>query len=260
VATARAYPDLLDELAALGPFFAVEAHRPGAVPVQPWRPLAGLTAPSVLRDRIGVIRSALSGRAGCAPEDVELRVAASVTQLGVVARLIAPVLAAQARGHRLGLRLADAWWQDTVGGPVPLSVVAPAAVAATDPGHPSEVAPAHVPEAATAHAPEAGITLLDEVIAPITVATGALAPVSPRVLWGNVASAVNGAAGQVARARPELAPAAWAAAAAYFRHPALGAEHDPPGPSFRRSSCCLIYRLAPGQPGAVCGDCILGGR
>ncbi len=238
MATARAHPDVLDELAALGPFFAVEAHRPGAVPVQPWRPLADVTAAPVLRGRIALVRSALAGQAGCAPEDVELRVAASVTQLGVVARLVAPVLAAQAGGHRLGLRLSDGWWQDTVGGPVPLSVVDPAA-------------PAHPPGATE---------LLDEVIAPITVATTALAPVSPRVLWGNVASAVNGAAGQVARARPELAPAAWAAAAAFFRHPALGTEHDPPGPSFRRSSCCLIYRLAPGQPGAVCGDCILGGR
>ena len=238
MATARAHPDVLDELAALGPFFAVEAHRPGAVPVQPWRPLADVTAAPVLRGRIVLIRSALAGRAGCAPEDVELRVAASVTQLGVVARLVAPVLAAQASGHRLGLRLSDGWWQDTVGGPVPLSVVDPAA-------------PAHPPGA---------MALLDEVIAPITVAVGAVAPVSPRVLWGNVASAVNGAAGQVARARPELAPAAWATAAEYFRHPALGTEHNPPGPSFRRSSCCLIYRLAPGQPGAVCGDCILRGR
>ena len=99
VATTRAHPDVLDKLAALGPFFAVKAHRPGAVPVLPWRPLADLTTPSALRDRIGVIRSALSGRAGCAPEDIELRVAASVTQLGVVARLVAPVLAAQAGGR-----------------------------------------------------------------------------------------------------------------------------------------------------------------
>ena len=50
-------------------------------------------------------------------------------------------------------------------------------------------------------------------ITPITVATAALAPVSYRVLWGNVASAVNGAARQVAVARPELATAAWATAA-----------------------------------------------
>ena len=89
--------------------------------------------------------------------------------------------------------------------------------------------------------------LLDEVITPITVATAALAPLSSRVLWGNVASAVNGAARQVAAARPELATAAWAAAASFFRDPRLSTEPGPPGPSFRRSSCCLIYRLAPGR-------------
>ena len=97
-------------------------------------------------------------------------------------------------------------------------------------------------------------------ITPITVAAAALAPVSSRVLWGNVASAVNGAARQVAVARPELAAAAWAAAANFFRDPRLGTEPGPPGPSFRRSSCCLIYRLAPGQDGPVCGDCVLAGR
>ena len=102
--------------------------------------------------------------------------------------------------------------------------------------------------------------LLDEVITPITVATAAVAPVSSRVLWGNVASAVNGAARQVAVARPELATATWATAATFFRDPRFSAEHNPPGSSFRRSSCCLIYRLAPGKNGPVCGDCVLGGR
>jgi ferric iron reductase protein FhuF len=126
---------------------------------------------------------------------------------------------------------------------MPLSVPGPAAAAGADPGSP----------AATA-------TLLDEVITPITVATAALAPLSSRVLWGNVASAVNGAARQIAVARPELATAAWAAATSFFRDPRLSTEPGPPGPSFRRSSCCLIYRLAPGKDGPVCGDCVLAGR
>ena len=265
---ARAHPDVLNELAALGPFFAVEAHRTGAVPVEPWRPLIDVTTPAVLHARIRVVRSALAttgpadGASGPAdgadaPVDVEPRVAASVTQLGVVARLIAPALAAQALGHRLGLRLSDVWWQDTVGGPVPLSVVdPPAAASVPGPGYPPGVAPGR----ATTSPPGAAIALIDEVIAPVTEAIGDLVPVSARVLWGNVASAVNSAAAQIARARPDLAPAAWAAAAAYFRHPALGGEHNPPGPSFRRSSCCLIYRLAPGGHAAYCGDCVLGGR
>jgi hypothetical protein len=242
VPQALAQPDVLDELAALGPFFAVEAHRPDTEPEPPWRPLAELTQPPGLGARVGLVRGALAARAGCPPSGIELRVAVSVTQLGVVARVIAPALAAQTGQHPLDLRLSGLWWQDTAVGPVPLAVPEPARV----PVGPSRS--------------EAIATLLDEVVAPITVTAAALAPVSPRVLWGNVASAVNGAARQVVAARPELATAAWAAAASFFRDPRLSTEPGPPGPSFRRSSCCLIYRLAPGTGGPVCGDCVLAGR
>jgi hypothetical protein len=232
-------PGVLDDLAALGPFFAVHAHRPGAGPVAPWRPLDELTQPSGLRARIGAVRGALAARAGRPASGIELRVAASVTQLGLVARVVAPALAAQAAQHPLDLRPSGLWGQDAPGGPLPLSVPEPAA--------------------APGRARDAMVLLLDEVITPITVTTGALAPVSSRVLWGNVASAVNGAASQIAVARPGLAAAAWATAATFFRHPRLGTEPSPPGPLFRRSSCCLIYRLAPGT-GSICGDCVLGGR
>jgi hypothetical protein len=184
-----------------------------------------------------VLRATLAARAGCPVPGIELRVAASVAHLGVVARVVAPALAALTVQQPLDLRLSGLWWQDTTGGPVPLSLPLPAGEIAAGPEQ-----------------------LLDEIVTPITVTTGALAPVSSRVLWGNVASAVNGAAGQVATARPELATAAWAAAATFFRYPALRSERRPPGPSFRRSSCCLIYRLAPGKDGPVCGDCVLGGR
>jgi hypothetical protein len=91
-------------------------------------------------------------------------------------------------------------------------------------------------------------------------------PVSGRVLWGNVASAVNSAALQVARQRPDLAGDAWQAAGQLFASERLRDELHPPGPGFRRSSCCLFYRLAlsPQQaqvdPSAVCGDCVLVGR
>jgi hypothetical protein len=227
----------------LGPFFAVETHKTGAGPAPPWRPLAELAEPAGLRARIESIRGALAARSGGPADGIELRVAASVTQLGLVARVVAPALAAQTVRKPLDLRLGGVWWQDTVGGPMPLSVPRPAAAASADPGSLPAVA-----------------TLLDEVITPITAATAALAPLSSRVLWGNVASAVNGAAGQLARARPDLADAAWAAAASFFRDPRLSTEPGPPGPSFRRSSCCLIYRLVPGRAGAVCGDCVLRDR
>jgi hypothetical protein len=242
---ARAQPDVLDFLAALGPFFAVEAHRPGADPAPPWRPLGELIRQPGLEQRISVVRDALAAQAGVPASGIDVRAAASVTQLGLVARVVAPALAAQAGQRPLDLRLPGLWWQDGPGGPLPLAVPGPAAESIA---------------AITAGTSDLASDLVDEVIAPITRTTAALVPVSPRVLWGNVASAVNGAASQVARTRPDLAPAAWATAAAYFRHPRLNSEPGPPGPSFRRSSCCLIYRLEPGPAVAVCGDCILGDR
>lgn len=69
--------------------------------------------------------------------------------------------------------------------------------------------------------------------------------VEPRV----AASAVH--LGMVARM---TAPAL---GAAVLGCPLLRTERHPPGPAFRRSSCCLCYRLAPGTTAAVCGDCVL---
>lgn len=231
-----------DLLSALGPFFAVRLHARGAAPAAPWRPLAELVRrPEALLGRIGSVRTALADRSRDSVGEVELKVAASLAQLGLVARLTAPALAAMACGYRLEMDLDQLWWQDELGGPVPLSVPAPAARGAL-----------------------AACDVLDQVVAPITAATAELVAVSPRVLWGNVASAVNGAASQVAVKRPDLAADSWAVADAFFGHPGLSQELRRPGPGFRRSSCCLLYRLVyrSGRAGAgwrdrVCGDCVL---
>jgi ferric iron reductase protein FhuF len=102
--------------------------------------------------------------------------------------------------------------------------------------------------------------LFEQLLAPVTAAVARLVPVSGRVLWGNVASAVNTAAAQVAGQRPDLAEDAWQAAGRLFGSPWLRGERHPPGPAFRRSSCCLFYRLAPENRSAVCGDCVLRGQ
>ena len=230
---------MLDDLTALGPFFAVSSHPPGAGPVPPWRPASELTGPSgPLSDRIVSVRAALAARGGRPVAKIEPRVAASAVHLGLVARLVSPALGAAVLGHRVDLRPGGLWWQDTAGGPVPLSVPA------GDAGNPGEW----------------DRTLLDEAVAPVTAAVARLVPVSGRVLWGNVASAANAAAAQVARQRPDLAGDAWRAAGRLLASPWLRDEPHPPGPAFRRSSCCLFYRLAPGDPSAFCGDCVLTGR
>ena len=235
---------MLDDLAGLGPFFAVSWHRPGAAPVPPWRPVGELLSPSgPLTNRIASVRAVLASRSGQAVDAIEPRVAAATVHLGLVARLTSPALGAAVLGCPLDLRPGGLWWQEAAGGPVPLSVPAPDPARADGP----DPAPG-----------EWQRVLLDELLAPAAAAIARLVPISGRVLRGNVASAVNAAARQLAGQRPELTDGAWQAAVRLFASPLLDTERHPPGPAFRRSSCCLFYRAAAGGRAAVCGDCVLG--
>lgn len=234
---------LLAGLAALGPFFALETHQPGAPLREPWQPLGQLLgSPAALAARIGQVRDALARAAGTAA-GVELRVAASVAQQGLSARLISPVLGAEVLGGALRIEVAQARWVPSLGGPFRLSV----------PGT------ALTPGSGAGPASAGWLVLLDGPLSLLASEVRSMA-VSPRVLWGNVASAVNGAATMIAAARPDLAASARATAAAMLLSPATaGAYTGHPGPGFRRRSCCLIYRLATSAPASYCGDCILAG-
>ena len=229
---------LLADLAALGPYFAVDVHRPGSPVRPPWQPLSELTgSPGALAGRIGEVRGRLAAAAGCPAAAVEFRVAASIAQLGLCARLLSPALGAAAAGRALSIEVAQARWVPALGGPFRLSLAEEAMAVGPD-------------TAATA-------ALLAGPVTQIVRAVEAMA-VSPRVLWGNVASAVNGAATMIAAARPDLAGRAAEAAAALLGHPDLaGTYQGRPLGGFRRRNCCLIYRLSPERP-AYCGDCVLG--
>ena len=243
-------PRLLADLAALGPYFAVDVHRPGAPPRPPWQPLGELIgSPDALAGRIGEVRERLAAAAGCPPASVEFRVAASIAQLGLCARLLSPALGAAAAGRALPVDIAQARWIPALGGPFRLSL----------PDTVLEAGAAGTGAAGTGAAagPAATADLLAGPITQIVRAVQAMA-VSPLVLWGNVASAVNGAATMIAAARPDLASSAARAAAALLGQPVLaGTYQGRPLKGFRRRSCCLIYRLSPDAP-AYCGDCILG--
>ncbi|MYS14005.1 (2Fe-2S)-binding protein [Streptomyces sp. SID4982] len=81
--------------------------------------------------------------------------------------------------------------------------------------------------------------------------------VAPGLLWGNAASALTGAARQLAgwaraNGRTDVADRATALTDALFQHPLLRDTGARSGTAFRRRSCCLYYRV-PG--GGVCGDC-----
>ncbi len=231
------------ELARLGGFFVIEpldvpAGWPGAG--TSWRPMGELVSrPERLRERVAAVRAALAGQAGRAPEEIELPVAASVAQLGLVARLLAPAVGAAALGQPLALwRGEQLWWQDRLGGPFPLALTA---------------GPSRAGQATAA----TGTALTGSLVEALTEATAGRFRLSGRVLWGNVASAVNSAARLVGVTRPELAAASAAAADALLADPRLEGGLLRSGPSFRRRSCCLMYRLAGGRPSPVCGDCVL---
>ncbi|HEU5271389.1 MAG TPA: (2Fe-2S)-binding protein [Jatrophihabitans sp.] len=215
-------------LAEYGPFFTVSLHTasphtasPHTVsphtgpPLGRWRPLAELAGAPELAEWVGRVRAGL----GC-----DRRVAASVAHLGLAARLLSPVLAAAVR-HRLLLDLAACYWQPPLSSTVALSVAEPTGGISAE---------------ALAHAVAAGP------VADLTAAFGRLGSVSGRVLAGNLASAVNGAALQ-------LGPQSWPVAAVLLA--GVPGEDGRPGPDFRRRSCCLRYRVA---GAGYCGDCVLG--
>jgi hypothetical protein len=216
----------------------VDSHPPGSSARPPWRPLGELISdPAALAARIGEVRARLAAAAGCPPDGVEFRVAASIAQLGLCARLLSPVLGAAAAGWALSIDTAQARWIPALGGPFRLSL----------------------PEGAAAGAgTTAPLAVLAGPVRQVVQAVAAMA-VSPQVLWGNVASAANGAATMIVAARPDLAAAAAGAAATVLRYPALaGTYRGNPGAAFRRRNCCLIYRLSPPGLARYCGDCVLG--
>jgi ferric iron reductase protein FhuF len=166
-----------------------------------------------------------------------------VAQLGIVARLLAPSFAAAVLERRL-LDPYGGWWRPQVGGAMPLAL-----------GDEALAGPVVTGDLATA----LHVHVVDEVVAPL-VAYGTALSVSPQVLWGNVASAVNGAATMVAAVRPELTGAAAALATGLLSQGPLLGTSNVPGVAevrFRRHSCCLLYRLSPREQRQVCGDCVL---
>jgi ferric iron reductase protein FhuF len=227
----------LDDVAGLGPFFAASANPAEAVDPT-WRPCRELyDDPSVLAARIDVV-------AGVLGTD-DRRVAASIAFQGLAARLVSPVVATAAVHG-----LVPAWtpeslhWRPAVSGPWPLWE--------SEPGTVRRIEPADVAQGGDLLAD----ALTEPHLAALVTATRAVASVSPRVLWGNAASALAAAGRLVAQSHPRVARRAGDLVAAVLRSgPLAGAGGFESGWSFRRRSCCLYYRI-PG--GGICGDCVLG--
>ncbi len=222
---------LRDDLAGLGPFFAVEIHGSDPGPASPWQPMEALvTDSSVLASRIDTVRAVLADRCHVQPEDIGLRVAASVTHLGLIARLMAPAIAAAAAGCPLSFALEDLRWQDRLGGPFPLSVT---------PG------------------PERAILTTGLAVESLTGAIAERYSVSDQVLWGNVGSASNSSVRLIDAARPDLSAASGRIADGVLADTRIAGGTGRSGPDYRRRSCCQIYLAAKDRAG-TCADCILG--
>jgi len=148
--------------------------------------------------------------AGC---DIEQRVAASMTQLGLTARLLSPVLAvACTTGVVLDVQLHDLRWQDELGGAFPLSLGI-------------NNAPKQPTLTASCAVAVAFCDFLRGPIAELITTVGLVRPVSPMIMWGNVASVVDSAITLIRTHRSDLDSTARAIAQAMFsatpasRHP-----------------------------------------
>jgi len=201
--------------------------------------------PAVLADRVATVRAILADGGGQPVEAVELRVAASVVHLGLVARIASPVLAlAVLEGRARAVRLADLRWQPQPGSAFPLSL---AAYPDQDP----------LPDDPAALARALGRTLLDLAAAELAEAVRPYG-VSRHIAWGNTASALAGATTMLVTARPGAAPRLHTVLAGLLDHPSLrGTAALGRDGRFLRRSCCLIYRAAPDRDGPLCGDCAL---
>ncbi|MEV4508902.1 (2Fe-2S)-binding protein [Dactylosporangium sp. NPDC049525] len=203
----------------MNPYFVWEDFAPDAG----WRPFTELLDPAVAAERVAVARETLIAMFGLDPATVPVRVVASVTFLGVASRLLAPPLITPRYPAPEQL-----YWKPVPGGPWPMACVAP---------------PAGGPSTAALHE-----RVVLGLVAPLLAMFQDRFRLSPKVLWGNVSSALAGAAGQLDD------PAAWAVVAELLDVEPLAGTADLRGRALRRRNCCLYYRI-PG--GGTCGDCVL---
>ncbi|MGW6461372.1 IucA/IucC family C-terminal-domain containing protein [Streptomyces sp. NPDC055078] len=230
----------LRELCSMGGFFALRTGTPdGGTPLG--RIYAGDYAPLTLRVDLVAARHSTPER----------RVAASIAQLGLAARLWSIALGAAALyGELPDLDPDRLHWAPDRSIPDDLCLSAPGAP------------PAAQARSSARALPATAATIREAVqyahLAPLADALNRDTRISHRLLWGNAGSALAGAVRQIddwARQggadRGAVARRADALAAELLTHPDLSGTVR--GPRMRRTSCCLYYRA---PAGALCGDCV----
>ncbi len=214
---------LLAELAQVSSYFAV-----GTGPVDDgWRPVQQLYNDAALLD--GIV-----GRVQASMGAAEQRVAASTFFFGFAARLWSIGLGALA-GHRLLPDLdAEHLLFKEAEGRIRLHIERPVAWQGAD------------------LAPALADTVLAEHLAPLTAALRRLGPISDKLLRGNAASALLGAA-RVFDGDTTYGTG-WQLARSLCADERLSDTICFNEVGYRRTSCCLYYRIA---GGGLCGDCVL---
>jgi iron complex transport system ATP-binding protein len=214
---------LLAELSDIGAYFAV-----GTGPVDDgWRPVAQLYTDTALL-------GGLVGRIQARMDAAEQRVAASTFFLGFAARLWSIGLGALA-GYRLlpDLDAEHLLFRET-DAQIRLHIERPVAWRGDD------------------VEPMLADMVLEWHLARLTAALRRLGPISAKLLRGNVASALLGAARVFDR---DATPGpGWQLARRLCADERLSDAIVFSDAGYRRTSCCLYYRV-PG--GGLCGDCVL---
>lgn len=224
--------DGLDHSARLGGFFSLRTTPPARPAPAAHRPLAELYAghdDAPLAARVDTVAARLGV--------TERRVAASVAQLGLAARLWSTALGPAAlHGRFPDLAPGTLHWDGALASPDDLwwsgTATRPATVA------------------------ELRAAVHEAHLVPLHAAFARDGRISPRLLWGNAGSALAGALRELLRwarahGRPDAAERAAALVRGLLDHPDLAGTVR--GPALRRTSCCLYYRV---PSGGVCGDCV----
>lgn len=214
----------LRTLAGIGPYFTASTGDPGP---GDWRPVCDLYDDA---DALAAVVGHVGARIGT----TEYRVAASTLFLGYAARLWSLALGGIVRTGILP-DVDRLLWRD-VDGRIDLHLSDAVGWAGAEPVELVGVARA---------------TVLGRHLAPMIAAIRAVEPMSERLLWGNAASALIGAARVL---DGETRTAAMGIAESILGDPRLVDTVDREGAGYRRRSCCLFYRT---PVSGYCGDCVL---
>lgn len=222
-------------LEPLGEFFVLPAADSDT-----WMPITSLLSDAAtVRDYTHRTRTAIASSMGVGTTDVPIKAAASSAHLSIAARLLSPAVGAAVCVDAVPLLSPDSiyWQRDSSHRPT-LGVARLDWVAVSSP---AQAAAAIID------------SLVDGVLRPLNETMRSATALSPQVLWGNIASAANGAVTVLSMSRPQDEPRGRTLIAALLAAQPLSGAAEFVGDRFMRRNCCLYYQI-PG--GGYCGDCI----